>query len=59
MAKLERLTIIIANNVQVFLATIPEDIDATDISVILNNFNISFIVEANIGSKLPIFVVET
>jgi len=56
---LERVPVIITNNVQAFLSTILEDVDATDISIILNNFNIYLIVEANIGSRLPIFVVET
>ena len=56
---LERVHVVITNNAQAFLATISEDVDATDISIILNNFNIYLIVEANIGSRLPIFVVET
>ena len=56
---LERVLVVITNNVQAFLATISEDVDATDISIIINNFNIYLIVEANIGSRLPIFVVET
>jgi len=56
---LERVLVVMTNNVQAFLATISEDVDATDISIIINNFNIYLIVEANIGSRLPIFVVET
>ena len=56
---LGRVPVVITNNVQAFLVTTSEDVDATDISVILNNFNIYLIVEANIGSRLPIFVVET
>ena len=56
---MERVLVVITNNVQEFLATILEDVDATDIAIILNNFNIYLIVEANIGSRLPIFVVET
>jgi hypothetical protein len=36
---LERVLVVITNNVQAFFATISEDVDATDISIILNNFN--------------------
>ena len=56
---LERVPVVITNNVHTFLSTILESVDATDISIILNNFNVYLIVEANIGSRLPIFVGET
>ena len=49
---LGRVPVVITNNVQAFLVTTSEDVDATDISVILNNFNIYLIVEANVGSRL-------
>ena len=54
MTKFRRLTAIRANNMQVFLPKISADRDATDISVILNNFNMHLIVEAAIDSKLPV-----
>ena len=48
------LTAIRAKNMQVFLPKISADRDAIDISVILNNFNMHLIVEADIDSKLPV-----
>jgi len=39
---------------QVFLPKTSEDRDAIDISVVLNNFNMHLIVEADIDSKLPV-----
>ena len=54
MTKFRRLTAIRANNMQVFLPKISADRDAIDISVILNNFNMHLIVEADIDSKLPV-----
>lgn len=54
MTKFKRLTAIRANNMQVFLPIISADRDATDIFVILNNFNIHLIVGANIDSKFSV-----
>ena len=54
MTKFRRLTAIRANNMQVLLSKISAGRDAIDISVILNNFNMHLIVEADIDSKLPV-----
>ena len=54
MTKFKRLFAIRANNMQVFLPIISADRDATDIFVILNNFNIHLIVGANIDSKFSV-----